>query len=131
MNIDKTIPVITIRQPWASSIIHGGKDIENRTWITKYRGPIYIQSSASIRMAEMVGWQNFVRERKIKFPMSFLHEDVEDFPTGGILGIADLVDCVSSHTSPWFEGPYGFVLKNPRPVPFYPLKGALGIFRIK
>lgn len=24
--------VITVRQPWASAIIWGGKNIENRTW---------------------------------------------------------------------------------------------------
>lgn len=31
---------LTIKQPWASLIVHGIKDIENRTWRTDYRGPV-------------------------------------------------------------------------------------------
>ena len=31
---------LTIKQPWASLIVHGIKDIENRTWRTDYRGPL-------------------------------------------------------------------------------------------
>jgi hypothetical protein len=29
---------LTIRQPWAHSIIHLGKDVENRSWRTDYKG---------------------------------------------------------------------------------------------
>jgi hypothetical protein len=29
-----TARVLTVRQPWASAIIHAGKDVENRTWPT-------------------------------------------------------------------------------------------------
>ena len=36
---------LTIKQPWAYLIIHGGKDIENRTWRTKYRGRILIHAA--------------------------------------------------------------------------------------
>lgn len=31
---------LSIRQPWAWLIIHGGKDVENRTWHTKHRGAL-------------------------------------------------------------------------------------------
>ena len=36
---------ITIRQPWASLIVHGIKDIENRSWQTNFRGRVLIHSS--------------------------------------------------------------------------------------
>ncbi|RZJ91586.1 MAG: ASCH domain-containing protein, partial [Chryseobacterium sp.] len=36
---------LSIKQPWASLIASGIKDIENRTWATKYRGRIYIHAS--------------------------------------------------------------------------------------
>jgi hypothetical protein len=39
--------VIVIRQPWAWVILHGSKDIGNRTWATRYRGTLLIQASAS------------------------------------------------------------------------------------
>jgi ASCH domain len=37
--------IISLRQPWASLIVHGFKDVENRTWSTRYRGPLIIDSS--------------------------------------------------------------------------------------
>ena len=36
--------VLTLRQPWAWAVAHGGKDVENRTWTTRYRGPIAIHA---------------------------------------------------------------------------------------
>jgi hypothetical protein len=38
------------------------------------------------------------------------------------------VDVVDSHPSPWFAGPYGYVLENPRPLPFHPLRGRQGVW---
>lgn len=38
---------ISIRQPWAWLIVNGFKDIENRSWRTKYRGPVLIHASAA------------------------------------------------------------------------------------
>ena len=38
---------ITIKQPWASLIVHGIKDIENRTWRTNYRGRVLIHAAGS------------------------------------------------------------------------------------
>ena len=40
---------LSILQPWAWAIIHGGKDVENRTWRTAYRGPLLIHASLSRR----------------------------------------------------------------------------------
>lgn len=38
--------VLTVRQPWAAAIIHGGKDVENRTrnLAGSYRGPVAIHA---------------------------------------------------------------------------------------
>lgn len=38
---------ISIKQPWASLIAHGIKDIENRSWRTNYRGRVLIHAGAS------------------------------------------------------------------------------------
>lgn len=38
---------LSIKQPWASLIAHGIKDIENRTWATKYRGKVLIHASGT------------------------------------------------------------------------------------
>ena len=36
--------VLSVRQPWAWAIIHGGKDVENRNWDTKFRGRLAIHA---------------------------------------------------------------------------------------
>ena len=44
---------ISIKQPWASLIAYGIKDIENRTWRTNYRGRVLIHAGAS----KKEGWR--------------------------------------------------------------------------
>lgn len=38
---------LSIKQPWASLIAHGIKDIENITWKTQFRGRIFIHASGT------------------------------------------------------------------------------------
>jgi hypothetical protein len=37
--------ILTVRQPWASLIVAGLKDVENRPWNTKYRGRLGIHAA--------------------------------------------------------------------------------------
>ena len=53
-----------------------------------------------------------------------------NLPRGGIIGSVNLADCVYQSDSPWFQGPYGFVLSDPKPLPFIPFKGQLGFFDV-
>ena len=39
--------MLTIRQPWAWAIIYGGKDVENRSWLTKHRGPLLVHAGSA------------------------------------------------------------------------------------
>jgi hypothetical protein len=41
------------------------------------------------------------------------------------------VDCVTDSNSRWFFGLWGFVLRDPKPLPFQPRRGALGFWRLK
>jgi hypothetical protein len=132
---------LTIRQPWATLIISGGKNIENRTWRTHYRGPILIHAGLYDDEAETEAAMHLVRDRQIEVPAvpwmmtaegsnaSLL--DWHDQPRGGIIGVVDLVDCVPMHDSPWFIGPWGFVLANPRPLPFFACRGKQGFFQVQ
>ncbi|WP_405797712.1 ASCH domain-containing protein [Streptomyces sp. NBC_01506] len=38
---------LTIKQPWADAITHGTKRVENRSWTTRYRGPVLIHAGAT------------------------------------------------------------------------------------
>lgn len=116
---------LSIRQPWAWLILYGGKDFENRDWATKFRGPFLIHASKGMTTREYGEVRDFLMDRvKTKLPRP------EDLLRGGIVGRADLVDCVTESESPWFFGDYGFKLANIKPLPFRPLRGALGFFDV-
>jgi hypothetical protein len=55
---------------------------------------------------------------------------IDEFKRGGIVGSVEIVDCVTKSKSYWFEGKYGFVLKNARPARFRPMSGKLNFFEI-
>ncbi len=115
---------LSIRQPWAWLILNAGKDIENRQWATKYRGRILIHASKGMTRAEYDGAASYA------WACGFVHRvaPFDDLPRGGIVGEAEIVDCVTTSDSPWFVGDYGFVLRNAKPLPYLPFKGRLGFF---
>ena len=39
------VKVLSVKNPFAYLILQGGKDVENRTWTTDYRGRLYIHVS--------------------------------------------------------------------------------------
>lgn len=114
---------LSIRQPWAWLIIHGGKDIENRTWSTKYRGRILVHASQAMSRPEYDAAKIVADTNNAYLP------DFENLKRGGIIGSVEIADCVNSSDSPWFFGPYGLLLRDPQPLPFQPMKGRLGLFR--
>jgi len=119
--------VISIRQPWAHLIVHGSKRIENRTWPTKIRGPVLIHAAKGMTQDEYFAACDFIQSRRIQVEIPH----PSDLKRGGIIGKARLVDCISASNDPWFMGPYGHVLEDVEPLPFQPLKGALGYFHIE
>ncbi len=102
---------LSIRQPWCHHILHSGKDVENRDWPTRFRGDVLMHASLSLEED-----RDFIR--------------AHDLPLGGIVGVVEIVDCVTAMDSRWFFGRYGFVLRNPRPIELIPCKGALGFFNV-
>lgn len=124
---------LSIRQPWAWAIINAGKDIENRNWRTAFRGPVCIHAAKGMTTSEWDDAMDFI-DHAFPAPMasrldrraSAIHST--DAKRGGIVGVALIVDCITGSDSPWFFGRFGFVLRDVRPVPFIPVKGALGFF---
>lgn len=54
--------------------------------------------------------------------------DPDALRTGAIIGRVELVDIVTASKSPWFEGPFGWVLENPRAIKPVPMKGQQLLF---
>jgi len=117
------VKALSIKQPWAWAILHAGKDIENRTWKTDYRGRVLIHTGKKF---DAIGWE------ALKDATRFHHKvpDKSEFLFGGIVGSVEIVDVVENSPSPWFQGPYGFVLRNPVEYDFFPLRGQLGFFEV-
>jgi hypothetical protein len=103
------------------------KDIENRSWATRFRGRFLIHAAQGITRAQYNATAQALREAAIELP------PLQDLQRGGILGQATLVQCVppSERQSRWhMQGCHGFKLQDAQPLPFRPLKGRLGFFKV-
>lgn len=110
---------ITIRQPWAWAIVQGAKDIENRSWNTRFRGTLAIHAGKGYDGFD--GW-----------PRGVDRCDRENLAFGAIIGVADIVDVVTRSRSKWYyPGNFGFVLKNARALK-RPIAcmGSLGVWKV-
>lgn len=103
---------LSIKQPWASLIVHGIKDIENRTWKTNFRGRIYVHTSISPAFTGSYTdnlpdgfWTGLTEEQRRTYLLSFQHR-------GFIIGEIDIIDCVINHESIWAEKTEGVTAGN-------------------
>ena len=89
---------LSIKQPYASLIALGIKDIENRTWKTNFRGRIYIHASAKYHD----DFNNLVSDSQIKSMQDngFLFSGLI---YSAIIGEIDIIDCIINHRSIWAE----------------------------
>ena len=115
---NEKIRVVSIRQPWACLIVNGYKTTLNETSSTRYRGTFLIHAK---KRAQSKKARAFVERTFGVMPP-------EDLPRNGIVGVATLIDCVETHSSEWIVGPYDWVFKNARPLPFLPEPASVSIF---
>ncbi len=117
-------PCLTLRQPHAEFVFSLGKDMENRSWQTKHRGPLLIHAG--------LARTTLARRKVLWSDPGFEDFDFDALAYGAVIGVVDVVDCVSKSKSQWFRGPNALVLANPRlftrPIP---KKGTLGMFHFR
>lgn len=105
-------PVLSVPAAVALLIVAGLCDVSNHGWYTRHRGTVLIRAYSIPRMAytetlgiavKALGWSNLT--------VDVLPSIAEiNAASGRILGVADVVDCVTESASPWFKGPYGLIL---------------------
>lgn len=102
---------ITIKNPYSYLICKGIKDIENRTWKTKYRGKVLIHCAASpIKIKQQQDGQATIMEIKL---LTALNESEELGLNSCIIGEVDIVDCITDSKSEWaLPNNYHWVLEN-------------------
>jgi hypothetical protein len=123
---------LSIRQPWAWLIVNGHKTIENRSRnIGNFTGPVLIHASKACPLGEYYDVQEFLLKRGLRAQLAALLKDWENIlkQTGGIVGMADITGHGNMEMhSPWWTGPYSYILENASVLPFQPCKGQLGFF---
>lgn len=147
--------VLTVRQPWAWSLIHGGKDVENRSRniAGAYRGPVAIHVSLTDDdellhyESEMAGLvyapcphERDMRHNSVTCVWCVDVESLRWQQQGEIIGVVDLWDVHKGYCdtddypicSAWAEfDQWHLAVQDPRslaePIPF---KGGLGLRRL-
>lgn len=129
---------LSLRQPWAWLVAAGLKDVENRTWPTKFRGRFLIHAGKSSEIKVQGLGDAWITARLSGGNLQQYWN--AELVRGAIIGEATLVDCKfrfpdenANLYSKWAEGGlYGFVLAGPilydEPIP---CRGFLGFFEPK
>jgi len=150
---------LSVRNPLSYLIIEGGKDVENRTWNTDYRGKILIHSSGRdcddiydsfltnplleeiysfIKSKEIIDFNSTSKEyqklaRLLKKSDEYIQKNKECyFKAGYIIGEVNLIDIIKDSKSKWaIKDNFHWILDNPV---LYekPIKakGKLGLFEV-
>ncbi len=135
---------LSVRSPWWWYIVHGIKDVENRSRVTHYRGPVLIHASQYWGREVEYAYERAEDICRATLDISWgtgLPDKLPKFKKmrGLIVGKVDIVDCIQTSKSPWYEGPeindkpnYAWVLANAtfinKPTRF--IKGKLGLFEV-
>lgn len=112
----------SVRQPWAWAVLYAGKDVENRTRGTSFRGSLALHASTLPAAGD-------VRDPRTGEPFP-----PEAMTTrGAVVGVVDVVDSTSGPVdSPWWQGPAAWRLANPRALPEpVPCPGRLSLWKVE
>lgn len=126
---------LSLKQPWAALLVQGLKTIEVRKWPTARRGRVLIHA-ALVSDLRPEAWRHVPEN---------LREQAQLL--GGIIGEAQLLDCVTYRTveaftadqlrhlnePDWFVPPvlYGFVFGNAQCLPFRRYPGWMRFFAVE
>ena len=126
---------LSLKQPWATLLVHGLKQVEVRRWATSRRGKILIHA-ARVSDSRPEAWAKVPKELQEAAQLA-----------GGIIGEADLIGCkiyrsvdafaaeqaLHLNDPAWFEPPslYGFTFTRATQLPFRRCPGWFRFFTVK
>jgi hypothetical protein len=131
---DFAVLALSLKQPWATLLVHGLKTVEVRKWPTARRGPVLIHA-ARVPDERAQAWAHVPPELRSAAQL-----------LGGIIGAGTLNSCIpyrnaaafaadfSRHLNEasWFEGPvlYGFSFTDLSVRPFRRFPGWMRFFPV-
>jgi hypothetical protein len=112
-----TMKCLSVQQPWANAIFFLGKDVENRSWPTDYRGSLLIHTGKRVDGEALRKYGN------AGGPLV----------TGAIIGLVNLVGIRQDSASQWAQPDcWHWLLADQQPLAEpIPYKGQLGIFQVQ
>lgn len=147
---------LSLSRPWDYAVLHLGKDVENRSWATNYRGRVFIHRA---RSWDEDGWRWLMEcaqvsaeaKEKLQAMWHEQHGVRHVFRATGLVGEVDITGCIKKNVScagpgkaesiaeycpayfsPWFFGPYGFLLANAVAYDsLVPYRGRPGMFDVE
>lgn len=126
---------LSVKQPWASLIIGGIKDVENRTWqVTDLPATVLIHTGVSIDRDAVDFLENDLSEMGFKTINNILMGNIPDFqdmPRSAILGYATIEQCAQNYPSDWASpGQFHWVIKDVHVFdqPITGIRGQLGLY---
>ena len=117
---------LSVRQPWAWALVTGRKPLENRSWMTLYRGRVWIHAAKTAPDPNAIAW---IRSH---FPFS-VPNAYPLYPLGALVGYVTLTDCLVSSDNVWYvPGNYAWMVSDAvalrAPVP---MRGRQGLWTIE
>lgn len=114
------VKALTVRQPWAWAIVMGYKDVENRARRTNHRGQVLIHAA---KQMDPAGFQ-------VLWELGVYRHLPDKLPLGGLVGLVEIVDCVTNAESPWAQSrAWHWMLRRPKEFKTpLPCNGSLGFF---
>lgn len=123
--------VLTLKEPWASLIASGHKQIETRSWKVNYRGSIFVHAGSGCAVPSRIS--EVGQLVAIPKPMH-----------GNIIAKVEIADCIEiteeyankvKQTDPvsyicgdFTPGRFAWILRNPQIVKPIPISGKLGLW---
>lgn len=121
---------ISVRQPWAWAIIHGGKDVENRVKRAITNGGMDQQDRIAIHASTGMTREEYESAREfMERQCNVVCPHPSELVRGGIIGCVSVTGITKASASPWFFGPWALELKDARSCEPIASIGQLGAFR--
>lgn len=130
---------LSIKQPWAALIVAGYKDVENRNWHcpNKIYGQRVLIHAGKSPYYELPFTRPTI-EKCFPYPVDGgkVLDDMYErcryaMGLGGVVGSVRITTCMKGAKSKWAEKYCThWLLADPKPLPFFPCRGKLGVFEI-
>lgn len=106
------IPALTLYRPWPALILRAGKNVENRTWRTNYRGPLLLHAGQRWDHSA-VEFASTIWTAGSHSALDWIPQDPDAHPTG-LVGAVRLYDCHRAIPSRWAApGQWHWMLEDP------------------